>query len=205
MITHDEVRALAERSSATDRSLLESFFSGDDESLIELYDRHHHRMRIYCARIVGSHERAEDLVQDMWERVARLRAEHPHIDKPIALFYRIVRNLSINELRARGRTTPIDDLAEEHHPRYAIPELSEEAEIVRICMKRLRPEGRQILLLNLYSGYRLDEIAAMIGKSPEAVRQQASRTLRELRRMIAAMIRDETSPVQDRGQSLGEG
>lgn len=201
MTTHDEVNASTETANAADRRLLESFFSGNDDALVELYDRHHHRLYVYCARIVGSPERAEDLVQDMWERVAKMRATRPRVDRPIALFFRIVRNLSLNDLRARGRQMPIEDLADEHHPVYSIPELSREEEIVSICMARLKPEGRRILLLNLYSGYRLDEVAAMLGRTPSAVRQQASRTMRELRGMVAAMIRDEASPVPDRGES----
>ncbi|KXK56912.1 MAG: RNA polymerase sigma factor [Chlorobi bacterium OLB7] len=48
--------------------LFDQFLAGDDRAFAELFDRHHHRLYLYCLKLVGSPDQAEDIVQEVWER-----------------------------------------------------------------------------------------------------------------------------------------
>src|SRR5687768_1835367 len=81
---------------ATDEAaLLVDFIGGDDTAFIELFDRHNQRLYLYCLKILGDEQQAEDVLQELWERVIRLRLkppEHP-VQTPAAFFVTIARNL----------------------------------------------------------------------------------------------------------------
>src|SRR6188508_2942433 len=56
-----------------DRELFGAFLDGDDAALVRLFDRHNERLFRYCIQFVGNVARAEDITQELWERVIRLR------------------------------------------------------------------------------------------------------------------------------------
>jgi DNA-directed RNA polymerase specialized sigma24 family protein len=68
-------------------------------------------------------------------------------------------------------------------------------ELALTALDALPFETREILVLNLYAGYRFDEIAAMLGKSPDAIWARASRGRAQLRTIIAEQIASERKPT----------
>jgi RNA polymerase sigma-70 factor (ECF subfamily) len=170
-----------------DTQLFDQFLAGDDRAFAELFDRHHHRLYLYCLKLVGSPDHAEDIVQEVWERVIRMRSNPQHVLNPTGFLLRITRNLSLNHLRDTKKLTSIDDVQEHKLPTVQIREKSELEELVVICLNKLPIEMREVLILYTYSGYRFDEIAEMMGKSVDAVRMRASRARAQLRTMILSM------------------
>lgn len=170
-----------------DTQLFDQFLAGDDRAFAELFDRHHHRLYLYCLKLVGSSDQAEDIVQEVWERVIRMRNNPQHVLNPTGFLLRITRNLSLNHLRDSQKLTPIDDVQEHNLPTVQLREKSELEELVVICLNKLPLEMREVLILYTYSGYRFDEIAEMMGKSVDAVRMRASRARAQLRTMILSM------------------
>lgn len=176
--------------------LLDRYFAGENSALVELYDKHNHRLYLYCLKLLGSPEQAEDLTQELWEKVARLRARPQHVLNPAGFLLTIARNLCFNQLKARKRFSSLDALNDAAHPSYEIRELTELEDLVVSALAELPDDYREVLILNLYSGYRLDEIAVMLGKSPDAIRKRASRARLQLRTMVMEMI-------EKRGGDLG--
>ncbi|MEO5931581.1 MAG: RNA polymerase sigma factor [Candidatus Kapaibacterium sp.] len=175
-----------------DTILLERFFAGENAALVELYDRHNHRLYIYCLKLLGSPEQAEDLTQEVWERIARLRSKPQTIHNPIGFLLTIARNLCFNHLKSRKRFSPIDDV-DEVETRLASTqtsrELSDLEELVVAALAEIPPDYREVLVLNLYCGYRLEEIATMLGKSADAIRKRASRARMQLRTIVMERIK----------------
>ncbi|MEO5931644.1 MAG: RNA polymerase sigma factor [Candidatus Kapaibacterium sp.] len=167
-----------------DMLLLERFQNGEDAAFVELFDRHHQRLFIYCLKMVGEREQAEDLTQELWERVLRLRASPQKILNPVGFFLKIARNLSINHLKARRHHVPLTSLPEGLHPAEREGGRSELEERILTSLELLSFEHREVLILNIYCGYRMEEIAVMLGKSPEAIWKRASRARTQLRRMV---------------------
>ncbi|HVK37936.1 MAG TPA: RNA polymerase sigma factor [Candidatus Kapabacteria bacterium] len=179
-----EVRATAED---RDTQLFERHLRGDDAALVELFNAHNHRLYVYCVKLVGSAARAEDLTQELWEKVVRMRLDPPSVHNPGGLFVRMARNLSLNAIRDRRRLTSLDELGESAHPLEERREKTEMEEIVESALEQLPFEYREVLILNAYSGYNHEEIAAMLGKSPQAIWKRASRAREKLRAIVVRM------------------
>lgn len=188
MVSAQEEDAPRSAAGNADTLLLDRYFAGDTAALVELYDRHNHRLYIYCLKLLGSQEQAEDLTQEVWERIARLRSKPQHILNPVGFLLRIARNLCFNQLKARKRYTPLDTLNDSAHPSCSTHEPSELEDLVVTALAEIPPDYREVLVLNLYCGYRLDEIAVMLGKSPDAIRKRASRARIQLRNLVMAAI-----------------
>lgn len=185
------------------------FLDGDDDAFLRLYKKYNHRLFVYCLKIVGSQEQAEDISQEMWERVIQLRNDPQPVHNPGGLFLRIIRNLCIDHLRARRPAIPLDEVDESAYFVYTPHEPSELEELALSALDKLSYEYREVLVLNLYCGYRFDEIAAMTGKTPDAIWARASRARVQLRKMVAALIDPQDTSIQlptpKRSQSKTEG
>ena len=192
-----------ESASQKDFDLFSRFLSGEDAALMELFDRHTHRLYLYCLKFVGDRVQAEDLVQDLWERVIKLRSRSSEPPpNPLGLLYRIARNLSLNSIRDRRQVSSLDALPEWQHPSVSTREMSQHEELVVAALQHLPLPQREVLILNAYSGYRFDEIAEMLGEPVGAIRTRAWRARVQLGRVISALIeldenRESTDPPRD--------
>lgn len=173
---------------STDQQLFEWFLDGDDLALMELFDRHTHRLYLFARKFVPGRQAAEDLVQDVWERVIRLRQKGSDAPKqPLALLYTITRNLCLNHVRDRKKLSSLEVLPEWEHPRSHVPEMTQQEELVIVALDRLPLEQREILVLHAYAGYRYEEIAEMLGVGIGTVRTRAWRARAQLGRVITAL------------------
>ena len=104
-------------SEPSDSVLFEKFLEGDDAPLVSLFDRHNHRLYLYCVQFVRDPQKAEDVTQELWERVIRLRAEgRATAQNPLGLLLTIARNLCLDEIRKDRHHSPLHDLPEISHP-----------------------------------------------------------------------------------------
>ena len=62
-------------------------------------------------------------------------------------------------------------------------------ELVNSSLDTLKFEDKELLVLNMYCGYRFDEIATMMGMSPNAIWTRASRARAQLRDRVKSMIK----------------
>lgn len=171
-----------------DVSLLDRHLDGDDSAFVQLFTRHNHRLYVYCLKMVGAPEAAEDLTQELWEKVIKLRLDPKPVKNPVGFFLTMARNLSLNYLKARKRLSPFDAMPESAHPTDSIRERSEMEELVVQALAELPFDYREVLILNTYSGYSLEEIAVMLGKSPEAIWKRASRAREKLRAEVVSLV-----------------
>jgi RNA polymerase sigma-70 factor (ECF subfamily) len=144
---------------------------------------------------MGEAEHANDILQEMWERIVQMRTSPQEVGNPGGLFLRVVRNLCIDHMRARRLLIPIEDVEDSAQFVYTPHEPSELEELALESLNKLSFEYREVLVLNLYCGYRFDEIAAMTGKTPDAVWARASRARAQLRKMVASAIDREESTM----------
>lgn len=171
-------------------ALFERFLSGDDDAFVLLYREHHVRLHTYCLKILGAPAQADDMTQEIWERVIRMRGDRPRIRNVAAFLVRMARNLCLDHLKSQRRLSPLDLLPESSHPVELPVELSEREEVVLAALEMLSFDYREVLVLNIYCGYRFDEIAAMLDRSPEAIWARASRARIQLRRLVVRALDD---------------
>jgi len=184
------------------RALFEKFLAGNDEAFAELYREMNPRLSAYCWKL--SPANADDLMQELWERVIAMRSRKGShgkgvqagssaprdVESPLAFLFRMLKNLAIDQHRKEKNEIPLDDDAtDESHGTYLSHSTSVEQStdiecIILDALEKLSDDDREVLVLNIYSGYKYGEIAEMLGTSPEAVWQRASRARIKLRKIV---------------------
>jgi RNA polymerase sigma-70 factor (ECF subfamily) len=164
---------------------------GDDKAFEPLFAAFNGKLRRFFARQLGTGAHVDDLAQEVWVRFINLRTRPPQpgLFRVQAFLFRVARNLSIDYLRTRKEHTALDDLPEQEHPTIGERDTPAGEALVMQALDELPDESREILVLNLYLGYRFDEIAEMLDKSPDAIWQRASRARAKLRRIIIEMAK----------------
>ncbi len=172
-----------------DEGLFSRYLQGEDAAFIELFHRHTTRLFAYALKIVGNREQAHDIMQDVWERMARFRSEGKDCPHNLTGFLvRSVRNRCLNSKAKKRPEYSLEDLTERQHPKAETDRLTERQEIVIAALDQLPEEYREVIVLHTYSGYSYDEIAAILDDSVGAVRTRAWRARAKLGRVITALI-----------------
>jgi RNA polymerase sigma-70 factor (TIGR02957 family) len=140
-------------------------------------------------RMLGSVSEAEDLVQEALLRVDQAFQAGEQIASPRAFIATVTTRLAINELRsARARREsyvgewlpePIITDGGDDPARHA--ETADSLSLAMlVLLESLSPEQRAVLLLHDVFDYGYPEIAAIVGKSEDNVRQLATRARRHV-------------------------
>jgi RNA polymerase sigma-70 factor (ECF subfamily) len=171
-----------------DAELFARFLEGNDQAFALFLERHNRRLYAFCIKMLSDPEAAQDVMQEVWERVIRLRATGEKVGNPLGLLMRIVRNLSLNHLRDERPHLSLDDLTEAHHPGASVHEPSYMEELIVLALDRLPRAQREVLVLHAYSGYDYTEIATMLELSVDNVRMRAMRGRAHLGRIMSALM-----------------
>ncbi|MGZ3100418.1 sigma-70 family RNA polymerase sigma factor [Streptomyces sp. H72] len=160
--------------------------------MAERFEQDRPRSRAVAYRILGSLGEADDALQDAWLRADR--ADTSGVENPSAWLTTVVARVCLNMLRARAtrREDPLDD-GTDRRPATAPPgartadpaeevQLADEVGIaLLIVLDTLGPAERLAFVLHDMFDVPFDDIAAMVGKTPAATRQLASRARRRVR------------------------
>jgi len=162
--------------------------AGADDALVRVFEAHRARLLRVAYATVGSVSEAEDCVQEAW---LRLRAQDPASIRDLgAWLTTTVSRLAYDTLgsaRARreryvGPWLPeplVEDLAaDDPADRVTLDESVSMALLV--VLERLSPAERTAFLLHDVFGLKFEEIAGVVGRTPAAVRQLASRARRHV-------------------------
>jgi len=138
-----------------------------------LYEAHRGALVDYANTIVRDRSRAEDVVQDAWERMQAVERRRP-LGEPLRYFYRVVRNLALDRLRAGKREAMragpefseiAEVVADDAPTQEAGMAAREELRIVLECLNELPERNRVALVLHTIEGLKLREIAERLGLS----------------------------------------
>lgn len=171
-------------SQESDEALMHAYASGSSVAFDELFRRYERRAWAFFRRRVASEDRARDLYQDLFLRVHRFRDTYDSSQPFSPWFFRVARNVLIDDLR-RSFHTREQPLAEEFMASSTAADAERTVaarEAVSVQLGQLTDEGAHVLVGSKLLGKEYGEIAREIGKSRDAVKQIASRTLRQLRR-----------------------
>jgi RNA polymerase sigma-70 factor (ECF subfamily) len=146
------------------------------------------RLRAIAGRLLGSAAEAEDAVQETWLRLHRVDgAEIENLD---AWLTTVVGRVCLDMLRSRtarreddfaGEPTALDDDPEQE----ALLADSVGLALV-VVLETLTPAERLAFVLHDLFAVSFDEIAPIVGRTPDAARQLASRARRRVRHNPAA-------------------
>src|SRR6185436_4464262 len=153
----------------------------------ELFEQHRAYLKSVAYRMLGSTTDAEDAVQEAWLRLHR--SDTSGVENLRAWLRTVVSRVCLDMLRSRKvrREDPMDaDAPEPPAPRAIDPEQDAlMADAVGLAMlvvlETLAPAERLAFVLHDLFGVPFEEIGAIMGRSPGAARQLASRARRRVR------------------------
>ena len=162
---------------------------GDEDLLAELYRSESRTLIRIFSRQTRSSDDAQDLVQDVFFRFARMRESLPSLERPQAYLRRIAANLLKDRAKANFRhSASLHVVADEEAlPGLDQHRLLESRDMLRrleAAMMRLRPRTREIFMAHRIDGLTYAEIAERTGLSVKGVEKQMSKALAQLDRML---------------------
>jgi RNA polymerase sigma-70 factor (TIGR02957 family) len=140
-------------------------------------------------RMLGSVSEAEDVVQEALLRVHQVLEAGEQIASPRAFVATVTTRLAINELRSArarreryvGEWLPEPIITDSHDDPAQHAEMADSLSLsMLVLLDSLTPEQRAVLLLHDVFDYDYPQVAEIIGKSQDNVRQLATRARRHV-------------------------
>lgn len=171
------------------QELLQQAQSGDHQAFERLYTEYFTPVYRYLYRRCRNQDDAMDLTQSVFLKLATTNAEYEVRENSLLSYlFTIARNTLIDFSRKESHGIVYDDelLAThdtEEHSTQVMHE-HENKDIVMRALSELDEATREIMEMRFVEGLKSHEIATIIGKSEESVRQIQSRALKKLRQIF---------------------
>jgi RNA polymerase sigma factor (sigma-70 family) len=160
----------------------------ENQWLADRFEEHRTRLRAVAYRMLGSLAEADDAVQDTWLRISRAGAAE--VENLREWLTTITARVCLNMLRSRNvrREEPLGVHVPD--PVISAAELQPEEEALladsvglalQVVLDTLTPTERLAFVLHDMFALPFEEIAPMVGRTPAAARQLASRARRRVK------------------------
>ena len=153
------------------------------------FEEHRGRLRAVAYRMLGSLSEADDAVQETWLRLSR--SDTSDVDNLGAWLTTVTARVSLNMLRSRNTRReeplgvrlpePIVDPADGVDPEHEALLADSVGLALLVVLETLNPAERLAFVLHDMFAVPFDDIAPIVGRSPQAARQLASRARRRVR------------------------
>ena len=166
--------------------------TSDPDLLAAAFSQARPRLVRVAYAIIGSHSEAEDVVADCWFRLVAADKDEPVRDVEAwavvavsRMALDVLRSARVRRERYVGPWLPEpviaapDDAAAD--PADKVTLADEVGYAMLVVMETLSPAERTAFVLHDLFGVSFDEVAAIVGRAPAAVRQLASRARRHVR------------------------
>ena len=163
---------------------------GDEDLLAELYRSESPKLIRILSRRTSNRDDAQDLVQDIFFRFARMRGRWPSsLERPQAYLRRIAANLLKDRTKSDFRHSAASHVVadEEALSGFDQQRLLESRDMLRrleAAMIRLSPRTREIFMAHRIDGLTYAEIAELTGLTVKGVEKQMSKALAQLDRTL---------------------
>jgi RNA polymerase sigma-70 factor (ECF subfamily) len=143
-------------------------------------------LRVVAYRMLGSHSEAEDAVQESWLRFSR--ADSSDVENLGGWLTTIVARVCLDMLRSRTarREEPLglqvaEPVADAADPESELLLADSVGMAMLVVLEALAPAERVAFVLHDMFAVPFDDVATIVGRSPAATRQLASRARRRVR------------------------
>lgn len=176
----------------SDGELVRRVLAGDAGAYAGLVSRYRDRLGRYAVHMLGSHEDAEDVLQETFLRAYRALARCSNPDRFGAWLFGIL----VNRCRTAGaRMTRLrrlfshDPGLTERAPAPNQAERDEEDEVVRWALARLAPRYREAFLLKYAEELDYESMARQTGVGVSALKMRVKRAREQLQAILREVER----------------
>ena len=191
----------ARHADTADEDLMLQYAAGEVTAFEALYERHRGGVFRYLLRH-GAGNASEELAQDVWSSVIRVRVQYQATAKFTTWLYRLAHNRLIDHYRAEGRSVWIasreddedmeDLVTAQPGPRTDHPDVQAESNTIAERMRRaiaaLPPAQREAFLLQQESGMSVAEIAAATDVPEETAKSRLRYATTKLRAQLEDLL-----------------
>lgn len=160
---------------------------GDLDCMGLLFERHHGPLFGYLSKLTGNRTAAEDITQNVFQRMLRYRHTYRDEGNFTAWMYHLARRCASDHFRkstaAPSATDPteLEEHADEARSVAETASVADDHALLHRALGRLAREDREVLLLSRLQELSFAEVAAILECSAGAARVRAHRALRALR------------------------
>ena len=180
--------------SQSDVELIEEFRQGKTAAFNELVARYREKVYWVARRMMGSHEDADDVVQEVfvrvYEHVGNFRAESGFY----TCVYRITVNVSLNALRKKRIKDFInfDEIAEtlvskDDNTDDRVLRKEYETALER-AIEKLPPKQKLVFIMKYYDEIPFDEMAKMLKKSVGGLKANYFHALQKIQKYVRSEL-----------------
>lgn len=169
---------------------------GDRSAFAEIYMRHFDNVYAYMRVAIDDAQEAEDTTQQVFTKVLESLSSYEVREQPFrSWLFRIARNQAIDHLRKQGRVDVEEpgklDMRREPTSDANLRALqwTSDSELLML-VERLPAGQRQVVVLRYVLEFNTAEMAEVLERSQEAVRQLHSRAMRFLEQRLSALGRE---------------
>jgi RNA polymerase sigma-70 factor (ECF subfamily) len=156
----------------------------DETWLAQKFQHDRARLRAIASRMLGSSSEAEDVVQEVWFRIAGHDVDE--VRNVEAWLTSVTARICLDHLRARARRPeePLDDTqlpGDLGDPEEAVVQADSVGVALLVVLDTLSPAERLAFVLHDLFDVPFVEIATIVNRSPDAAKMLASRARRRIR------------------------
>lgn len=175
-----------------DEALMLAYAGGDAGAFEQLYGRHRERMYRFLLGQVRDPGLADEVFQDVWQRVISARGDWQPDASFASWLYRIARNRLADHWRARRHRPPAPADADERvarvpdddTPERTVSEFEQRRQLA-LALEELPDEQREVVLLRLQQELTLEQIGEITGVGRETVKSRLRYAMDKLRARLA--------------------
>lgn len=164
-----------------------------------LLETHGARLHALLFRLTLRHDAAEDLLQDLFCKLAQSE-RFSQADDRLAYAIRMATNLAFDYRRSRQRRETAELAEEPAGPAQGSPLADlvrrEELEHMLDAIGRLDPPGRELIVLRHLERQSYEEIARQLGKTPHQTWALAHKALEKLRSLLRRPVARRRGNIQ---------
>ena len=172
----------------TDEELMLAYGAGDVDAFQQLYSRHRTPLFRHMVRRLRDTPLAEELFQDVWQRVIAARERWRPDAKFATWLYQVAHNRIADHWRAKQYRPDAPGDADELAARVPDPDTPErtlssfeERRRLQRALEELPDEQREVVLLRLEQELSLEEIGEITGVGRETVKSRLRYAMDKLR------------------------
>lgn len=175
-----------------DKILLQKLYSGNEEAFNKLYNTYWENLFIYVARIVESEEDAEDIVQETFVTLWKIRSKVLDIQSIKAYLIVMARNQALKHmLNNKNKQAYLDSFAQfavkyENTIEQAVI-ANELSSLIDEEISSLPSKMQEIFILSRKEELSYKEIASKLGISDLTVKKQISNSIKQLRLKLGSL------------------
>lgn len=161
--------------------------SGEVEKYAVLVERYQHQMFVYCCRLLGHEQEAEDAVQDIMVKAYEAIGKYKPEVNFSSWLYKIAYHHCINMLRRKKLQQKMYVLFK---PELSTPSPEQELDHrqfsapLAYALRALTPEERGLLVLRVFEELSYTEISEVQGSQPAALKKRMERLKKKIQRLL---------------------